>query len=142
MASELVVLVDLNIVLDILAQREPHYASSGQVWAAIETERATGWLAAHAKTTLHYLLVRHTDHRRAVAALRDLLRVFSVAPVDEQVLQNALDLGWRDFKDAVQMASAAAAGADFLVTRNPKDFKGGPIPTLQPSEMLALIRPR
>ena len=64
MASELVVLVDLNVVLDILAQREPHYISSSQVWAAIETERAGGWLAAHTMTTLHYLLGRHTDHRR------------------------------------------------------------------------------
>ena len=63
-------------------------------------------------TTLRCLLVQHTDQRRVVAALRDLLRVFSVAPVDEHVVQNALELGWRDLEDAVQIASVAAAGAD------------------------------
>ncbi len=93
-------------------------------------------------TTLHCLLVRHTDHRRAVAALRDIPRVFTVAPVDEQVVQNALQLGWRDFEDTVQMAAAAAAGVEFMMTWNSKDFKRGSIPTLQPAEMLALIKPR
>ena len=72
--------------------------------------------------------------------VQDILRVFSVAAVDQNVIQDAVGLGWSDFEDAVQMAAAYRAGADYLITRNPKDFKGGPTEVVQPGEFLALLR--
>lgn len=36
------VLVDLNVILDVLAQRQPHYVSSALVWAAVETGIVSG----------------------------------------------------------------------------------------------------
>jgi len=49
-------------------------------------------------------------------------------------------LGWSDFEDAVQIAAAYRAGADYLNTRKPKDFEGGLIDVVQPGEFLALLR--
>ena len=137
MANELVVLLDLNVVLDVLAKREPHYAESQRIWAAVETDQVRGILAAHSVTTLYYLLSKHLDHQHAEASLRDVLQVFSVAMVDETVIQSALALWWEDFEDAVQMAAAAEAGASYLITRNVKDFGDGPLPALTPGELMA-----
>lgn len=139
MASKLRVLVDAKVVLDVLARRQPHYAGSAQVWAAVETGRAEGLLAAHTVTTLYYLLKRHADHSRAVSALADILRVFEIAPVDGRVLLAALALGASDFEDAVQMAAAASAGATHLVTRNPADFRVSPVTVLLPADFGALL---
>ncbi len=141
-SNRLRVLVDANVVLDVLARRQPHYTASAQVWAAIEAGHADGLLAAHTVTTLHYLLERHTDHGRAISALTDVMRVFEIAPVDGRVLLSALALGGRDFEDAVQMAAAASAGATHVLTRNPADFRNSPVAVLQPAELAALLAAR
>lgn len=140
MGSEMKALVDLNIVLDVLGRREPHYQTSAEVWGAIEAGEVEGLIAAHSMTTAHYLIARHLDNKRAKIAVQDILKVFSVAAVDHDVIQDAVGLAWPDFEDAVQMAAAAQAGADYLITRNPKDFKAGPIDVVQPGEFLALLR--
>jgi predicted nucleic acid-binding protein len=134
------VLVDLNVLLDVLQKREPHYPASAKVWAAIEEGRLRGFIAAHSVTTLFYLLARHLSWSEALDAIRDLLGVFSVAQVDEAVIQEALAFGWQDFEDAVQMAAAAGVEADYLITRNPKDFEGGVISVLQPAEVPAILQ--
>ena len=58
------------------------------------------------------------------------------APVNHDVLLQALSLGWDDFEDAVQAAAALNAKATHLVTRNPRDFTGLTIPVLTPEEMI------
>ena len=132
-------LLDLNVVLDVLQRREPHYEASARIWAAVEEGHLRGFVAAHSVTTLFYLLTRYLDRNQALAAIHDLVDVFSVAAVDESVVRRALSYGWKDFEDAVQMAAAAGAGADFLITRNPKDFATGPVAVLQPAELPAIL---
>jgi len=62
-----------------------------------------------------------------------------IEPVDQSILQQALTLGWRDFEDAVQAVAAAQCQADYLVTRNPRDFKQSLVPVITPIEFLALL---
>ena len=69
----------------------------------------------------------------------ELLSVLAVAPVDGHVLEQALALPYRDLEDAVQMAAARQAGADYLVTRDRAGYAAGPLPALAPPELLALL---
>lgn len=130
--------IDTNVVLDVLAQREPWFGDSARLLAHIEQGGASGHIAAHTLTTLHYLLARHLGQQKTAAVLIDLTAMLRVEPVDHQVLQQALSLGWRDFEDAVQAVTAAQCQADYLVTRNPRDFKQSLVPVITPSEFLAL----
>jgi predicted nucleic acid-binding protein len=139
MADKLIVAVDLNVVLDVLARRQPYFTAASQLWMRIERRDIRGLIAAHSLTTLFYLISRHSGNEQAASAVRDVLEVYEVAAVDQAVLESALSMGWSDFEDAVQMAAAVKAGADYLVTRNPDDFEGGPIPVLQPGEFLPLL---
>ena len=41
--------------------------------------------------------------------------------------------------DAVRMATARQAGADYLVTRDRVGYAAGPLPALTPAELLALL---
>jgi predicted nucleic acid-binding protein len=133
------VLVDANVVLDVLVKRERHYPASAAVWALAEQGELEGLLAAHSVTTLHYLLVKYLGPQQANLAVTKILQVFGVAAVDQNVILNALALDWKDFEDAVQMAAALTAQVDYLVTRNPKDFKGELVTVLQPGDLLALF---
>ena len=139
MEAEFKVLIDLNVILDVLQRREPFYDTSARVLAAAETGLVEGWIAAHSLTTLFYLQARHHSAAQARIALGDLLRILSVAAVDQKVIEQALTLPYRDFEDAVQMMAAVQIGADYLITRNVPDYKVGPIPALEPAELLALL---
>lgn len=132
-------LFDVNVILDVLLDREPHADMASDVWSMVEDGRATGLLSAHAVTTIHYLNAKEAGPRQALQTTDALLSVFDVAPVDRQVLASALSLGWKDFEDAVTASAARQAKCDALVTRNPGDFKGSPVRVLMPAEALGWV---
>jgi predicted nucleic acid-binding protein len=133
-------LLDTNIVLDVLMDRHPHATASLAVFAAVENGKAEGLIAAHAITTLHYLLSREAGEAGAKQALRTLLRLFGVAAVDSDIIQQALQASGQDFEDSVTTAAARASGCHLIVTRDPKGFRRSPIPALNPALTLALLR--
>ncbi len=139
MAAKLQVLIDLNVILDVLQKREPFYAMSARVLASAETGRIEGWIAAHSITTLFYLYAKYQTAEQARVKLIELLSILSIAAVDQTVIEQALTLPYRDFEDAVQMMAAVRAGAQYLITCNVADYKGGPIPALEPAELLTLV---
>ena len=108
--------------------------------AAIETGRAEGFLAAHAVTTIHYLISRQLQEPDVKRALGTLLKLFTVAAVDGSVLQRALQSSGADFEDSVTAAAAQASGCHLIVTRDPKGFRRATLPALTPAQALALLR--
>ena len=136
------VLLDINVILDVLSRREPFYRDSAAIWRLAENGYIVGMLAAHSITTLYYLYTSQTSPPAAVLSIEKMLDVFRVAAIDQSVIETALQYGWADFEDAVQMAAAEAADCNHLVTRNPKDFEAGPVQSLQPADFLAIISAR
>jgi predicted nucleic acid-binding protein len=132
-------LLDLNVVLDVVLDR-PEAPAAAQVWRALETGVARGFVAAHAVTTLFYVVARARGRVFAREALEIFLGAFQIAPVDGRVLKQALSMAWPDFEDAVTASVAAAARCDLLVTRDPGGFKGSPVRVLDPRSAAALLR--
>lgn len=139
MASKIRVLVDLNVIIDVMQNRQPFYEDSAGVVDAVVRGDVLGWLAAHSITTMFYVISRTRNRETAVQAVTGLLESFTVAKVDDMVIREALLLGWKDFEDAVQMAAADVEGIDYLITRNIKDFQSGQVPVIQPAAFLALL---
>lgn len=75
----------------------------------------------------------------ATQAIHDLVDILDVVAVERPEFQRAPTLDVTDFEDAVQAAAALRLGADYLVTRNERDFKGAPVPTAKPSTLLSLL---
>lgn len=86
-----------------------------------------------------YLIAKDQSPDVVRVSLIDLLQFLTVAPVGQTTIEQALNLAYRDFEDAVQMMSAVQVGAQYLVTRNVQEYKAGPLPALQPAELLALL---
>jgi predicted nucleic acid-binding protein len=131
------VLVDINVLLDVLARREPHYMASAGVWTAAETKTIQGLVSAHSITTLYYLLRRAADHATALRGIRLIRDIFQILPVDGTVIDEALASPWRDFEDAVQYQCALRAEATLIVARDVRHFRRSAIPVLSPEAFLA-----
>jgi predicted nucleic acid-binding protein len=133
-------LLDTNVILDVLLDRQPHATASLAVLAAIEHGKAEGLLAAHAVTTIHYLLSRQLGEAGAILSLRTLLKLLDVAPVDGDIIGQAIQSPGQDFEDSVTAAAAHASGCRMIVTRDSKGFRRAPVPALHPPEALVLLR--
>jgi predicted nucleic acid-binding protein len=136
------VLFDLNVVLDVLLKREPFFPASASLWALAEAGEIEGMLAAHSFPTLFYLYTKYENRDKANLVIRRLLKVFSVAGIDQAVIASASDLGWGDFEDAVQLAAAQYSRCDYLVTRDLKDYRPAGISIIQPADLLAVVGAR
>jgi predicted nucleic acid-binding protein len=130
--------VDTNVLIDVMAVREPFYIPAAALWASIEKGQRTACISATSVTTVAYLLRRHADHRAMLAGLDILIRVFEVARVDQTTIRRALDRNPLDYEDAVQMECAAEAGASHIVTRDPSGFVGSGLSVVSPTEALLL----
>ena len=64
------IFLDINVILDVLAKREPWFEDSAAVLSLLETDEFEGIVAAHSVTTLFYLASKHLGQRRATARLR------------------------------------------------------------------------
>lgn len=131
--------LDANVVLDVLARREPWVHDSAALLTLIDTGKIRGVIAAHTITTLHYLLSKHLNRGKASVALVDLVDLVEIAPVDGAVIQRGLALGWSDFEDAIQAVCALEAEVDYFVTRNPQDFSALSTPVVSPAEVLNFL---
>jgi predicted nucleic acid-binding protein len=133
------VLLDVNVVLDVLLDRKPHAEASAAVFAAIETRVAEGLLAAHALMTIHYLIRREMSAAKTRQIINAILKVFGVAAVDGGVIQEAMQLTCSDFENAVTAAAARTANCDYIVTRDPRGFRGSPVRSLTPEAAAPLL---
>lgn len=88
---------------------------------------------------MHYIVGRVQGRQTAASALSDLLRIVEVVPVDKADFQQALALGLADFEDAVQAVCALKIGADYIATRNERDFQGSPVKPMAPGALLAML---
>jgi predicted nucleic acid-binding protein len=132
------VLFDLNILLDVLMKREPFLTDASRLWALAETHQVDGFVAGHSFTTLFYLYRRQGSTEVAYQVMRKLLQVFCVVSIDHEVLAAACDLAWRDFEDAVQAVAARQSKCQYLVTRNPDDYRDRNLTVILPADFLAI----
>ena len=133
------ILFDTNVVLDVLLDRRPFSAVAVKLLARVERGEIEGLLGATTLTTVHYLLAKEIGAANALAAVRRLLSLFTVAQVDGTTLLLATDLRLADFEDAVLHESARLAGATMIVTRNGGDFRQGSLTVRSPDELEAAL---
>jgi hypothetical protein len=92
-------MIDLNVLLDFVQKREPHYHHSSIVLSEVLNHKVDGIVPAHALTTLHYLVAKYADTQRANEITDWLLAHFDIAPADKLTFVHARNLQFDDFED-------------------------------------------
>ena len=128
------VFVDTNIWLDVILGRS---ADAGAFLLRCAARGDELWTAWHTLSNVDYILGRakFTPAERQ-QHLRDLLVQSRVAPTDETDALLAVNLGWKDFEDALQLAAATRVQAHVIVTGNARDFTSSTIPVTTAAEFL------
>lgn len=136
----MLLLFDTNVVLDVLAAREPFVRDSALMMALVEQGQVKGCLCATTLTTLFYLLRRAAGAEQARKHVGVLLKLFEVVPVNRAVIDDALRLPFADFEDAVLHEAARQAGCHAIITRNVEDFRRALLKVHTPEQYLLMHR--
>lgn len=132
-------LVDANILLDVLMNRQPHVTDSANIWKLCETGQAEGYISSLTFANLVYIMRKEINPKGIEIVLDKLSLIFHFADLTSSDLINAAKLQWNDFEDAIQCVTAKRLNADYIITRNVKDFKESDIIAITPTNMLQLI---
>ena len=133
------VLFDTNIVLDVLLDRKPFSEHASYLMSKVERSEINGFLCATTVTTIHYLLSKYLDKEKAIDSINSIMALFEIASVNRLVIENALKSNFSDFENSVLNESAKHAGAEYIITRNIKDFKKSTIPAYTATEFLSML---
>ncbi len=153
----MILLLDTNVILDALLEREG-FAEAAKSLLAQGRQEHLELISASAATDIFYTVEkslrkgsredngkdsnkREQSSKQAQEMLSSILVVVSIVAVDEEIIKSAIDLSWKDYEDAVQYCVAKANGVDFIVTRNKGDFELDDIPVVSPAEMLQILQP-
>lgn len=131
------VLVDTNVILDVLQACEPFVHDSALVWKLCETGRIEGLVSVLSFANLVYVMRRELSPQAiddVHGRMEGIFRFVALTPMD---VTRAAVMGWRDFEDAMQCATDMRMEADYMVTRNVRDFREASIPAVTPAELLA-----
>ena len=131
------VLIDTNVLVDVLLGRDPYYDIAYRILAMCADKKIYGYMAAHSIPNLFYILRKSMTKEERREALKDICQIIKVEGIDSFKIISALDNGtFDDFEDCLQEECAVAISADYIITRNVKDFLSSRIPPILPDQFL------
>jgi predicted nucleic acid-binding protein len=132
-------LLDANVVLDVLLERKPFDQEAFAVWDASDAGKFDAYVAAFTIPTIYYVCRKQRGVHEAENAIQLCLKAFEIAALYRECILAATRMSGRDFEDKLQIACAITDFMHCIVTRNPQDFAGSPIPVYTPQQFLQLI---
>ncbi len=135
-----VLFVDTNVVLDLLAKREPFYDSAAKLFSLADKKKVRLSISSLTFANTSYVLTRLKSADKSREILRRFRVLVKVLLLDDKVIDLALnDNNFKDFEDGLQYYSAIENGQEMIITRDLSGFKDSRIPVMTPEEYLISI---
>lgn len=132
-------LIDTNVILDILLKREPFFADSYQALRTAIDNDDECCISVTAATDIFYILRKALQSaEQAKLYLGNLSQLAEFTDVLAIDAIDALSSDVADYEDAVVESVAFRIGADYILTRNIKDYVNSKVPAVTPTDLLNL----
>ena len=133
------IVIDINILLDFLCKREGH-EKAAEIFIFCSKGKLKGFVCAHEITTLSYFLNKTIkDKKKIKKSITGIMQLFEVIEINKELLATALSSEINDFEDAVIETSSKERNADYIITRNVRDFSKSIVSAITPEEFLAIL---
>lgn len=134
------VLVDTNVIVDALIGRQPYFEDADKIVKLCADKKVHGYLAAHSIPNLYYILRKYLSAEDRRDVLRQLCVIFMIEGIDSKKIVTAIENSkFTDFEDCLQDECAVSVGADYIVTRNIKDFLNAKVKAVLPEDFLKTL---
>lgn len=123
--------VDTNIVIDLLAKREPFYEAAAKLFSLADRGKVELYVSSLTFANTNYVLSKMNTPIKAREILTKFKVLVVVADLNDKIIELSLnDKSFSDFEDGLQHYTALENETDIIVTRNLKDFKNAKIPAM------------
>ncbi|HNV82527.1 MAG: PIN domain-containing protein [Tenuifilaceae bacterium] len=134
------VFIDTNIIVDLLAKREPFYEEAAMLFTLADKQQVNLSVSALTFANTNYILSQSLKPEEVRQILRKLKLIVQVLCINEKIIGLSLnDNDFRDFEDAVQYYTALENDTDIIITRNLKDFQKAKLPVMTAAQFLTTI---
>ena len=116
-------LIDTNVILDVLMKRDGFWQASSQVLKACEIGTIEGSMTVQSFLDCTYVLRKELNSQKISTIYDYFSLILRVVEINEDDLKKACSYDYSNYEDAVQTAVAERLEVDYIVTRNPRDFK-------------------
>ncbi len=135
------ILIDTNVLIDYILKREPYTESAEKILFLCKNRKIDGCIAAHSVMNMFYILRKEMTVNEIRLFIVSLSKVTDIIGVDKpKIFRAIVNENFKDFEDCVQMECAKEFCADYIVTRNIKDFQNSVIKPILPDEFLMRIK--
>lgn len=133
----MVILVDTNIIIDFLKNREPYAENAKKIIFMCAQKKMSGYLAAHTIPNLFYILRKEFSQEERRTFIVSLCDIFMISGITkEKIVSAAQNSEFVDFEDCLQEECAFESMADYIVTRDVSDYRTSRIKAITPEELL------
>ena len=136
------ILFDTNVIMDFIVKREP-FSSNAEtaIGLCMSNSSIQACISAHTVPNLYYILRKHLKPEQRRDVLLNICTMFAVVGIEADKLIAALqNENFTDFEDCLHAECAKCFAADYIVTRNTKDFTGSTIPALEPTDLINVLQ--
>jgi predicted nucleic acid-binding protein len=130
------VFIDTDIILDVLAKREPHFKFAAHLLSLADTGKIKIGVSSLTFSNLNYMLSKQFGSAEARKVLVRFKTLVQVLTVNDKIIELALGSNFKDFEDAIQYYCAINNNYKTLLTRNLKDYKAAKIPVMTAESFL------
>lgn len=131
------IFVDTNIVIDLLAKREPFYKEAQDLFTLGDKNEVNLFISSLTFANAYYSIVRHHKEVDAKKYLSKFKVLVTILSLEDKAIELALASDFKDFEDGLQYFIAMDNEADVIITRNKKDFANANIPVMTAGEYLS-----
>lgn len=135
-------MLDVNILLDHIGRREPFYELSRSVCLLGITQEARTLISSNMVTDIYYLLRKDFGSHEAQRIIEEDLSFLEIVGVSPNDVANALSQRWNDMEDCLVSVCAKKADADYIITRNTKDFSRSSVNAITPKQLFEELEAR
>jgi len=131
-------LVDTNIVIDLLANRSAFVSEAQALFTLADQKKVKLYVSSLTFANTYYILSQKMKLENVRKTLRTFKVLLEVLPMDDKIIDLALDSDFKDFEDAIQYNTAIENGINIIITRNLKDFKTAKTPVLTAKDFIKI----
>lgn len=134
------ILIDTNILIDYISKREGYFNNANHIISLCANDKIDGCIAAHSVMNAIYITRKEYTIAERKKILSGLCKILTLVGIDKEKILSALENdAFSDVEDCLQTECAKEFSADYIITRNIKDFQYSTVPAVLPDDFLHII---
>ena len=133
------VLIDTNVILDVLCNRKDFVDDSKKIFKLCEVKKISGYISALTIPNIVYIMRKELNSEKVKEVIENLSLIFEIVDLKSEDLKRASIIDFKDYEDAIQSVQANRIKANYIITRNVKDYNNSKVVAIKPSELLERI---